>query len=137
LSTQLNELGFMGYLGQNLAGSLGALSPGVAGLVLVAAYVVLHYMFVSQTAHLLALFGVFLDVGVKLGVPAAPLAFQLLFATNYFSAITPQGSSANLLFGNSGYLTQKELYRFGAMATAFNLVVYLLIGTPWLLLVTG
>ena len=52
---------------------------------LVVAYVLLHYLFVSQTAHLLALFGVFLDVGVKLGVPAAPLAFLLLFATNFFS----------------------------------------------------
>ena len=75
---------------------------------LVVAYVLLHYVFVSQTAHLLALFGVFLDVGVKLGVPAAPLAFQLLFATNYFSAITPQGSSANLLFAGSGFLSQRD-----------------------------
>lgn len=137
LSTQLNELGFMGYLGQQLASSLGGLSSITAGLVLVLTYVLLHYLFVSQTAHLLALFGVFLDVGVKLGVPAVPLAFQLLFATNYFSAITPQGSSANLLFGNSGFLSQKELYRFGAVATAFNLVVYLVIGTPWLMLIAG
>jgi divalent anion:Na+ symporter, DASS family len=137
LSSQLTELGFMGYLGQQLASSLGGLSSISAGLVLVLTYVLLHYLFVSQTAHLLALFGVFLDVGVKLGVPAVPLAFQLLFATNYFSAITPQGSSANLLFGNSGFLSQKELYRFGAVTTAFNLVVYLVIGTPWLMLIAG
>ena len=95
----------------------------------------LHYLFVSQTAHLLALFGVFLDVGVKLGVPLAPLAFLLLFATNFFSAITPQGSSANLLFAGSGYLSQGDLYRLGAITTAFNLAVYLLVGTPWLLFV--
>jgi DASS family divalent anion:Na+ symporter len=82
LSNQLNELGFMGYLGQRLAGSLGGLSPLAAAVVLIVAYIVLHYMFVSQTAHLLALFGVFLDVGVKLGVPATPLAFQLFFATH-------------------------------------------------------
>ena len=49
------------------------------------------------------------------------LAFQLLFATNYFSVITPQGSSANLLFAGSGYLTQGELYRLGAITTAFSL----------------
>ena len=72
---------------------------------------------------------------MKLGVPAAPLAFLLLFASNFFSAITPQGSSANLLFAGSGYLTQGELYKLGAIATAFNLVVYLAVGTPWLLLV--
>ena len=102
---------------------------------LVTAYVLLHYLFVSQTAHLLALFGVFLDVGVKVGVPALPLAFLLLLATNFFSAITPQGSSANLLFAASGYLTQGELYRLGAIATAFNLIVFVAIGLPWLALV--
>ena len=67
---------------------------------------------------MLALFGVFLDVGVKLGVNPSVLAFQLLFATNYFSVITPQGSSANLLFAGSGYLSQGDLYRLGAITTA-------------------
>jgi DASS family divalent anion:Na+ symporter len=136
LSNELNALGFMGYLGERLAGALGGASAPVAGLILVVAYVLLHYLFVSQTAHLLALFGVFLDVGGKLGVPLAPLAFLLLFATNFFSANTPQGSSANLLFAGSGYLSQGELYRLGAMTTAFNLGVYLIIGGPWLFLVS-
>ncbi|PYR35784.1 MAG: oxidoreductase [Acidobacteria bacterium] len=135
LSSQLNELGFMGFLGERLAQSLGGLPALLAGLVLIVAYVLLHYVFVSQTAHMLALFGVFLDVGVKLGVPAAPFAFQLLFATNYFSGITPQGSSANLLFAGSGFLTQGELYRLGALTTALSTVLYLVVGTPWLLLV--
>jgi DASS family divalent anion:Na+ symporter len=113
------------------------MSPVAAGLILVVAYVLLHYLFVSQTAHLLALFGVFLDVGVRLGVPATILAFLLLFATNFFSGITPQGSSANLLFAGSGFMTQGELYRIGAISTAFSLVVYLVVGVPWLMLVAG
>ena len=136
LSAQLNEMGFMGFIGQRLAGAMGGLPWLWAGLILILAYVLLHYLFVSQTAHLLALFGVFLDVGVKLGVPAAPLAFLLLFATNFFSVITPQGSSANLLFAGAGYLSQKELYRLGAMTTAFSLLIYLVVGYPWLALVT-
>jgi DASS family divalent anion:Na+ symporter len=135
LSGQLNELGFMGFLGHRLAGRLGGLNWLSAYMILVAAYVLIHYLFVSQTAHVLALFGVFLDVGVKLGVPAAPLAFSLLFASNYFSVLTPQGSSANLLFAGSGYLTQGDLYRLGALTTAFSLAVYLVVGTPWLLLI--
>jgi divalent anion:Na+ symporter, DASS family len=135
LSSQLNELGFMGFVGQRLAGRLGGLAAPTAGLILVAAYVLLHYLFVSQTAHLLALFGVFLDVGVKLGVNPTVLAFQLLFATNYFSVITPQGSSANLLFAGSGYLSQGELYRLGAITTAASVAVYFVVGTAWLFLV--
>jgi DASS family divalent anion:Na+ symporter len=136
LSAQLNELGFMGYLGERLAGSMTGLPWMWAGLLLVLAYVLLHYLFVSQTAHLLALFGVFLDAGVKLGVPVAPLAFLLMFATNFFSAMAPQASSANLLFAGSGYLSQGELYRLGALTTAFNLVVFLVVGAPWLAWVT-
>jgi DASS family divalent anion:Na+ symporter len=135
LSGQLNELGFMGFIGARLAARMAGLPWPAVALVLVLAYVGLHYLFVSQTAHLLALFGVFLGVGVKLGVPASLLAFHLLFATNYFSAITPQGSSANLLFAGSGYFSSTELYRLGALTTAFSLLLYLLVATPWLMLV--
>ncbi len=45
------------------------------------------------------------------------------------------GSSANLLFAGSGYLTQGELYKLGAVTTLFNLLLYLAVGTPWLMLV--
>jgi DASS family divalent anion:Na+ symporter len=132
ISSQLNQLGFMGFLGNRLAGRLAGLAAPTAGLVLVAAYVVLHYLFVSQTAHLLALFGVFLEVGVKLGVNPAMLAFQLLFATNYFSGITPQGSSANLLFAGSGFLSQGDLYRLGAITTGVSFLIYAVVGTAWM-----
>lgn len=135
LSDQLNRLGFMEFLGGRLVLRLGGMPPLAAGVVLVVVYVLLHYLFVSQTAHLLALFAVFLGVGVKLGVPAAPLAFLLLFATNFFAAIAPQGSSANLLFAASGYLTQGDLYRLGALSTGFCLLLYLVVGSPWIALV--
>ena len=135
LSTELNDLGFMGFLGQKLATGMQGMRALYAGVLLVVAYVLLHYLFVSQTAHLLAIFGAFMDVGVRVGVPALPLAFMLLFATNFFSAITPQGSSANLLFASSGYLSQRDLYRLGALTTGFNLAVYVVIGIPWLMLI--
>jgi DASS family divalent anion:Na+ symporter len=133
LSSQLNALGFMGFLGRRLAAALSGFASPTAGLILVVGYVMLHYLFVSQTAHLLALFGVFLEVGIKLGVNPAVLAFQLLFATNYFSLITPQGSSANLLFAGSGYLSQGDLYRLGAITTAISFLIYAVVATPWLM----
>jgi divalent anion:Na+ symporter, DASS family len=134
LSDQLNQLGFMAFLGQRLSAALSGLASPTAGLILVAGYILLHYLFVSQTAHLLALFGVFLEVGVRLGVNPVVLAFQLLFANNYFSLITPQGSSANLLFAGSGYFSDGELYRLGAITTTISFLVYALIATPWLML---
>jgi divalent anion:Na+ symporter, DASS family len=135
LSGQLNELGFMGYVGGRLTSLLGGITWPVAYVVLLVLYVLMHYMFVSQSAQILALFDVFLGVGVKTGVPAPLMAFALLFASSYFSTITPQGGSQNVIFVGSNYLTQRELYRLGLLTTVFCLLVFLVIGTPWVLLV--
>jgi DASS family divalent anion:Na+ symporter len=135
LSAQLNELGFMGYVGDRLASRLGGLPWPVLYVTLVALYVALHYFFVSQTSQVLALLAVFLDVGVRGGVPVSLMAPALLFASSYFSAITPQGGSQNIIFVASGYLKQGELYKLGFVTTLAFMAVYLLIGTPWLFLV--
>jgi DASS family divalent anion:Na+ symporter len=136
LSGQLNELGFMGYVGERLASGLEGLPWLAVYVALLVLYVLLHYLFVSQASHVLALLAVFLTVGVKEGVPAPLLCFALMFASSYFSVITPQGGSQNVIFVASGYLTQGELYRMGLLTTVFFLTVFLLLGTPWLLFVT-
>ena len=135
LSGQLNELGFMGYVGARLTSLLGGIAWPMTYVILLVLYVLMHYMFVSQSAQILALFDAFLGVGVKTGVPAPLMAFALLFASSYFSTLTPQGGSQNVIFVGSGYLTQVELYRLGLLTTVFCLGVYLVIGTPWLLFV--
>jgi DASS family divalent anion:Na+ symporter len=135
LSGQLNELGFMGYVGTKLTALLGGVTWPVAYVGLLVLYVLMHSMCVSQSAQVLALFGVFLDVAVRTGVPTSLMAFALLFASSYFSTITPQGGSQNVIFVGSNYLTQGELYRLGILTTLFCLLVFLVIGTPWLLLV--
>ena len=70
LSGQLNELGFMAYVGAHLTSLLAGIDWRVTYVVLLVLYVALHYGFVSQTAQILALFDVFLNVGVQAGVPA-------------------------------------------------------------------
>ena len=136
LSGQLNELGFMGYAGQRMAAHLEGLAWPATYVLLIALYVGIHYMFVSQSSQVLALLGVFLDVGTRGGVPAPLMAYGLLFASSYFSAITPQGGSQNVIFVGAGYLTQGELYRLGLLITLFFMAVFLVVGSPWLLLVT-
>jgi DASS family divalent anion:Na+ symporter len=93
---------------------------------------------VSQSSQVLALLGVFPDVRTHGGVPAPLMAFALLFASSYFSIITPQGrGSQNVIVVGSGYLAQRELYRLGLLVTLFFLVVFLVVGTAWILLITG
>ena len=137
LSGQLNELGFMDYVGERLALGLGGLSWPTMYVTLIVLYVGIHYLFVSQSSQILALLGVFLHVGIRGGVPAPLMAFGLLFASSYFSVITPQGGSQNIIFAASGYLTQRELYQLGFFTTLAFLAIFLLIGTPWVLFVTS
>jgi DASS family divalent anion:Na+ symporter len=135
LSTYLNKLGFMGYVGDQLAESLMGISWPLVYVILVFTYIVFHYLFVSQTAHMLALFGVFLGAGISVGVPPLLLAFMLLFATNYFSVITPQGSSCNILYISSGYIKPQQVYKYGGITTFLSFILYMVFGSVWILLI--
>jgi DASS family divalent anion:Na+ symporter len=90
---------------------------------------------VSQTAHLLALFAVFVGVGAKLGVSAPLLAFQLLFATNYFAAPRSAIVERQPAVSWAAAICRRETSTSGAPSTPRLHLIYLVIGTPWLLLV--
>ncbi len=135
ISSELNRLGFMNYVGEGIATQLEGFSWQFVYIILVILYVLIHYLFVSQTAHMLALFGVFLSIGIDAGVDGELLALMLLFATNFNSVITPQASSANVLFISSGYLSTSDIYRNGGIITLINTVIFLSIGTAWILLI--
>ncbi|MGB5237992.1 MAG: DASS family sodium-coupled anion symporter, partial [Flavobacteriaceae bacterium] len=104
MSTALNDMGFMKTLGAQIATYISDYNWVTVYILLTVLYVAIHYLFVSQTAHLLALYAVFLQVAVNAEVPAALMAFMLSFATNYFAVVTPQASSSNVLFAGSGFL---------------------------------
>ncbi|MBT8275163.1 MAG: anion permease [Bacteroidia bacterium] len=132
MSTALNEMGFMKTLGAQIATYISDFNWITVYILLTILYVIIHYLFVSQTAQLLALYAVFLQVAVNAEVPAALMAFMLSFATNYFAVITPQASSSNVLFAGSGYLSSKDIYKQGAVITILNTAIFLL-ATPWII----
>ena len=132
MSTALNDMGFMKTLGAQIAIYISDFNWVTVYIFLTVLYVLIHYLFVSQTAHLLALYAVFLQVAVNAEVPAALMAFMLSFATNYFAVITPQASSSNVLFAGSGFLPTGDIYKQGAIITVLNTAIFLL-ATPWIM----
>lgn len=133
LSTQLAEQGFMNAVADHFTQYLDGLSWFSVYFLLILIYVVIHYLFVSQSAHLLALFGIFLSIGVEAGVPGELMAMMLLFATNFNATITPQGSSCNAIYLSSGYISAREIYLYGGAVTLLAFCIFILIGTPWIL----
>ncbi len=136
ISVYLNRFGFMGWIGVNAAHVVEGFSWPLAYVTLILFYVLIHYFFVSQTAQMLALFTVFLNVAIGAGVPAELMALMLLFATNFNAMITPQGSSSNVIYLGSGYVEAGEVYRVGGIVTLVNTVIFLTLGTAWILLVS-
>jgi len=135
MSKYLNELGFMGWVGDHISMAVSGFSWPIVYVALIVGYVLIHYFFVSQTAQMLALFSVFLGVAIKAGVPPELMAYMLLFATNFNAIITPQGSSANVIYTGSGYIEAGEVYKVGGIVTMVNMSVFLTIGTAWLMLI--
>jgi divalent anion:Na+ symporter, DASS family len=135
MSVYLNKLGFMGWIGDHISNTVAGFSWPVVYVSLIVAYVLIHYFFVSQTAQMLALFSVFLKVGMDAGVPAQMMALMLLFATNFNAIITPQGSSANVIYVGSGYIEPGEIYKIGGVVTMVNTLIFLTVGTAWILFV--
>lgn len=133
MSVYLNKFGFMGWLGNHILHFVEGYAWQVVYASLIVAYVLIHYFFVSQTAQMLALFGVFLQVGISAGVQPELMAFMLLFATNFNAMITPQGSSANVIYSSSEYIYAAEIYRIGAVVTLLNTTIFLTLGTLWIL----
>jgi DASS family divalent anion:Na+ symporter len=136
MSTSLNEMGFMKTLGAQIADQISGFNWVTVYILLTVLYVLIHYLFVSQTAQLLALYAVFLQVAVNAQVPAALMAFMLSFATNYFAVMTPQASSSNVLFAGSGFLPSENIYKQGAVITVLNTAIFLL-ATPWIMWSSG
>jgi len=135
LSSNLNNFGFMSWVGEHITHSVAGLAWEAVYILLIVSYVLIHYFFVSQTAQMLALYSIFLGVAISAGVPKELIAYMLLFATNFSAVITPQGSSANVIYAGSGYLESSEIYKVGGIVTAVNTFVFLTIGTAWLMLI--
>ena len=135
LSTYLDKFGFMEWIGDGVGEAIAGWPWPVVYVVLLITYILIHYFFVSQTAHMVAVFPIFLTVGLKAGVPGTLLAMMLLLATNFFSALTPQASSANAIFVASGYVTPGEIYKSGGFVTLVNTAIYGIVGTAWIWLV--
>jgi len=133
MSVYLDQFGFMSWVGGHISANVVGFSWPVVYVSLIVAYVLIHYFFVSQTAQLFALFTVFLSVGIKAGVPPELMSLMLLFATNFNAIITPQGSSANVIYAGSGYIEAGEIYKIGGIITFLNTFIFLTVGTAWIL----
>lgn len=130
----LNSLGFTKWFGSSIGEQLHFMTSMhwiITLVVLNAIYTYIHYFFASGTAQVAALYAVFLGVGIKLGIPAYPLALMLGFSSSLYCSLTQYAHARGPILFGSGYVTTKEWWVAGFSTNLLNQGIYIIVGLAW------
>lgn len=136
LADGLNRVGFIGWFAHAAAEPLMKVSPSVAGIGLLLVFYFSHYLFASTTAHATALLPVMLVVGRAVpGVDLPQFALQLCLTLGLMGILSPYATGPSPIYYGSGYLPARDYWRLGAIFGVIFLLVFLLVGLPWMRLI--
>ena len=133
MATFLNKLGVIPWFSQMVQGSITSLGMTwpLASIALILIFVVSHYFFASNTAHISAMYASFFGVGLSLGAPPVMFGLALGYGASLCASLTHYGTgSAPVLFG-PGYVTTAEWWKYGFIVTVINLLIWGVIGSVW------
>jgi L-tartrate/succinate antiporter len=134
LADGLNRVGFVKWFAEAIARHMSGFAPVTAMVVLVALFFLTHYMFASITAHVTAMLPVMLAVGSTIpGMPMQEYALLLCFTLGLMGIVTPYATGPSPVYYGSGYLPSRDFWRLGAIFGLIFLVVFLVIGVPWMM----
>ena len=107
----------------------------VAFAILTLVYFYSHYLFASNTAHIVAMYAVFVGAAIATGAPPLFAALVFGFIGNLFGGLAHYSSGpAGVVFG-SGYVKTAELFRIGFAVSIVNIVIWTVIGGGWMKLI--
>lgn len=137
LAGGLSQVGFVTWFGNVVGGQISHFDPLIAMVALVAIFYLLHYFFASVTAHVTALLPVILAAASGIaGLDMEMFILLLLPTLGFMGILTPYGTGPSPVYYGSGYLPSALFWRLGAIFGLLFLVVWLVIGLPWLMLIS-
>jgi len=132
MATQLNELGLIPWLSDQMSGVVAGMGWEKAFILLTLVYFFSHYLFASNTAHISAMYAAFLATAIIAGVPPLMAALVLGFCSNLFASLTHYSCGpAPVLFG-PGYVPVGNWWRTGFLIAVVNIAIWMGIGGLWM-----
>ena len=133
LAGGLAETKFVDWMAQSLAPALSHHGTIMAAVLLLGAFFLLHYLFASVTAHVSALFQVFLVVAITIpGMSKVTWAFLLSYPLGIMGILTPYGTGPSPIYYGCGYIRGKDFWILGFLLGLLFFAAYILIELPWL-----
>lgn len=131
MASLLNKLGFIPLIGTSAATAVAGLSWKIGFPILFLIYFYSHYLFASNTAHIGAMYPVFLAVAISLGTNPIFAVLSLAFSSNLFGGLTHYGSGPAPLYFGSKLVTIKEWWKSGFILSIFNIITWIGVGSSW------
>jgi DASS family divalent anion:Na+ symporter len=127
----LNQLGFMKWIADSVAGGVAGLAWLPALLVLTLVYFYAHYGFASVTAKVTAMFPPFLAIAMVAKAP--PQLTVLLFGicSALGAGLTHYGTGPSPIYYNAGYIDLGTWWKLGLLVSIVNIVIWFGVGFPW------
>ena len=133
LAGGLAETKFVDWIAQSLAPILARRGAVTAAVLLVGAFFLLHYLFASVTAHVSALFQVFLVVAISIpGMSRLAWALLLSYPLGLMGILTPYGTGPSPIYYGCGYIKARDFWKLGFFLGLLFFAVYILVELPWL-----
>ena len=133
MASQLNKLGVIGWFSHTMQDVIATAGMGwLAGAsLLVLVFLYSHYFFASTTAHITAMMGAFLTVGLSLGAPPMPFVLMMAAASSIMMTLTHYATGTSPVIFNSGYITLAEWWKAGFIMSVVNLTIWAILGGAW------
>ena len=110
----------------------GAHGGSLAFAILALVYFYAHYMFASNTAQIVAMYGVFLGAAIAAGTPPMFAALALGFIGNLFGAITHYASGPSGVVYGSGYVKVSEWFKIAFIMSVAIIIIWTVVGSAWM-----
>jgi len=131
MASALGETGITKRFAETAAGFTGGWVWSAALAALLAIYFYAHYGFASITAHATAMYTPFLVVTIAAGAPPALAVLSLAAFSNLSASLTHFGTTPGPIYFGARYVTQREWWTFGFVASLVTIAIWSTIGFAW------
>ena len=133
----LSNVGFIGWLAHLFDGKFDNIEPMVAIIILILIFSWLRYFFASGTAYVTAVMLIFVTLVQSIpDIDVNKTLLLLILPMGFMGIITPYGTGCSPLWFGAHYIKGPTFFLLGGIFAAIYMVIYLLVGIPWVNFIT-